>query len=136
VDKAAIEKSKLTTPVEYTPIETDDAKTVFQPVLKCAGASLVRDAVDKRIIAETKSGKEKSGASFDGGGKGIIDSQADVGGWPVLKSEAPPKDSDNDGMPDKWEKENGLQPDIPDNNSYLLNSDYTNLEVYINSLLK
>ena len=136
VDKAAIEKSKLTTPVEYTPIETDDAKTVFQPVLKCAGASLVRDAVDKRIIAEAKSGKEKFGASFDGGGKGIIDSQADVGGWPVLKSEAPPKDSDNDGMPDKWEKENGLQPDIPDNNSYLLNSDYTNLEVYINSLLK
>lgn len=136
VDKAAIEKSKLTTPVEYTPIETDDAKTVFQPVLKCAGASLVRDAVDKRIIAEAKSGKEKFGASFDGGGKGIIDSQADVGGWPVLKSEAPPKDSDNDGMPDKWEKENGLQPDIPDNNSYLLNGDYTNLEVYINSLLK
>lgn len=39
-------------------------------------------------------------------------------------------------MPDEWEKTNGLNPnDATDGAKYGLNSQYTNLEVYINSLV-
>lgn len=39
-------------------------------------------------------------------------------------------------MPDEWEKANGLNPnDATDGAKYGLNSQYTNLEVYINSLV-
>ena len=39
-------------------------------------------------------------------------------------------------MPDEWEKNNGLNPnDITDGAKYSLNAQYTNLEVYINSLV-
>jgi len=54
-----------------------------------AGATLpVRDAVDARIVAEIKNG---SGS--------IINSQADVGSWPELKSAPAPRDSGRDGLP-------------------------------------
>ncbi len=128
-------KSKLDKPVFVTSFVTDSAKDAFKKVLKVAGASLVRDEVDTRIITETESGKEKYGISFDGGKNGIIDSQTDVGGWPVLQSKTAPVDSDNDGMPDEWEKKNGIDPIVANNNKKDLDSEFTNIEVYINSLV-
>ncbi|MNX40546.1 hypothetical protein D3C86_709310 [compost metagenome] len=68
------------------------------------------------------------------GKKGIIDSQTDVGGWPVLNATAPLTDTDGDGMPDIWETEKGLNPKIANAND--LSTGYTNIEVYINSLVK
>ncbi len=66
---------------------------------------------------------------------GIIDSQEDVGGWPVLKAARPPKDSDHDGMPDKWEKEHRLNPHDPSDGSQLsADGQYTHLERYLCSL--
>jgi len=44
---------------------------------------------------------------FSANGKnenGIIDSQKDVGGWPILKSKPYAADTDNDGIPDEWKK--------------------------------
>jgi hypothetical protein len=128
-------KSKLNTPVEHTAIITSDAKTAGKNILKYAGVSHARDAVDKRIVKEAKTKKERFGNSFEGGGNGIIDSQTDVGGWPNLKSTTPELDSDNDGMPDKWEKRNNLNPKQANNNDYTLNNRYTNLEMFINSLV-
>jgi hypothetical protein len=58
-----------------------------------------------------------------------------VGGWPLLQSTPPPPDADNDGMPDEWEKQNGLNPEQVDNNDYKLNKEYTNIEVYLNSIV-
>ncbi|MCL6260786.1 Ig-like domain-containing protein [Aquiflexum sp. TKW24L] len=107
----------------------------YDAVLNHAGASLFRDAVDKRLVEEVRTGT----VTFKGsktGIPGIIDSQKDVGGWPVLKSTTAPKDTDRDGMPDAWEVENGLNPNLADNNGYNLSSSYTNIEVYINSLVK
>lgn len=135
VNDAAKEKSRLLKEVEYSPVITTTATTAFNAVLENAGASLVRDEVDKRILQETRTGQEKYGHTFDGGGNGIIDSQNDVGGWPELKSSEPPLDSDNDGMPDEWEKQNNLNLVKADHNLYSLSKDYTNLEVYINSLV-
>ncbi|MGM0620019.1 MAG: pectate lyase family protein [Bacteroidota bacterium] len=135
VDEIAKAKSRLDKPVECTAVSTTDAKTAYHDVLHSAGASLQRDAVDLRIIDEVSTGREQYGKSYKGGENGIIDSQNEVGGWPVLKQKKPPVDSDNDGIPDKWEKKNKLNPADPsDNQKYSLDKDYTNIEVYINSL--
>jgi hypothetical protein len=46
-------------------------------------------------------------------------------------------DKDKDGMPDEWEKKNGLNPnDASDAARFTLSKSYTNLEVYINSIIK
>jgi hypothetical protein len=88
-------------------------------------------------VDETRTGQEQFGATFSGGKKGIIDSPEDVGGWPVLKQGKVPADSDNDGIPDEWETANGLNPnDSADGNAFTLDKNYTNLEVYLNSLVE
>lgn len=135
IDEGIKARSRLLQPVVHESVQSTDAKTAFRDVLKNAGASLVYDLVDRRVIQETETGLEKYGATFDSGGKGIIDSQTDVGGWPELKSSKPPKDSDNDGMPDDWERKNKLNPARADNNEYTLDKGYTNIEMYINSLV-
>jgi hypothetical protein len=135
INEIIINKSRLQIPVQHTCVITTDAKTAYEEVLKYAGDNLSRDAVDQRIISELSSGKEKYGASFMGGKKGIIDSQNDVGGWPILKSLPADPDSDKDGMPDIWERQHSLNPQKADGNDYTLDKNYTNIEVYINSLV-
>jgi hypothetical protein len=45
-------------------------------------------------------------------------------------------DSDKDGMPDEWEKKHGLNAnDITDASAYKLHQQYSNIEIYINSLV-
>ncbi|MBW7991635.1 MAG: hypothetical protein FVQ84_16700 [Planctomycetes bacterium] len=88
------------------------------------GASLVRDAVDKRLMNDIKNRTGK-----------LLDSQDEVGGWPKLKSKPAPKDADRDGMADAWETANNLDPKNPnDRNGDAHKDGYTNLEEYLNSL--
>lgn len=136
VDENAKAKSKLMVPVPCLQVTTTNAEIAFEKVLQNAGASLVYDVVDKRILKEAKTGKESFGGTFEGGGKGLIDSQSEVGGWPDLKTAKPAPDTDNDGMPDKWEKKHRLNPELADENLNSLNAAYTNIEVYINSLVE
>ena len=65
---------------------------------------------------------------------GIIDSQEDVGGWPMLNSLPAPKDTDHDGMPDEWERQNGLNPNDPSDRNGITADGYTNLEVCLNGI--
>ncbi|WP_143525105.1 hypothetical protein [Labilibacter marinus] len=65
---------------------------------------------------------------------GIIDTQHDVGGWPQLKSMPAPKDTDHDGMPDKWEDKNNMDKLNPDDRNKVSSDGYTMLEVYLNSI--
>lgn len=112
---------------------TETAQNAYEAVLEHAGASLKRDAVDRRIIDEVRKGDytyEGSRESRDG----LIDSQQDVGGWPELESILALADSDGDGMPDEWERKHGLNPEQDDSALYSLGADYTNIEVYINEL--
>ena len=132
--EATIETLRSLKPYVVAPVTTQTAETAYDSVLQQAGCSLKRDAVDLRIIEEIRSGTATYGKSWAGGGKGIIDSQADVGGWPELKSEAAVPDEDHDGMDDRWEFANGLNPKDPkDGNA--IKAGYTNLEHYLNSLV-
>ena len=118
-------------PFEYTIITQHTAQEAYNAVLQQAGASLLRDAIDRRIIEEVRNGV------FTYGDKGMIDSQVQAGGWTELASLPFPIDSDNDGIPDVWEDACRLDKyDASDGSAYTLNPAYTNLEMYINSLVK
>jgi hypothetical protein len=80
-------------PFVVAPVETQSAEDAFELVLKNAGASKSRDKIDSRIENEIRTGTAQFGATWGGGGKGIIDSQTDVGGWPELASTPAPMDS-------------------------------------------
>lgn len=105
------------------------AEQAYESVLAYAGASKVRDSVDTRIIEEVRTGT----ATY--GGNGIIESQNEVGGWPQLRSETPPQDSDRDGMPDEWERANNLNPFNAADRNTKDSIGYTMLERYINGLV-
>lgn len=117
-------------------VVTHTAKGAYNIVLKYGGASKFRDEVDKRIIKDVENASYTvHGSSGDTYSRfGIIDSQVDVGGWPVLQSTKPLLDSDGDGMPDAWEIENKLDPHKANANGRDLSTAYDNIEVYINSL--
>jgi hypothetical protein len=92
------------------------------------------DEHDRRILREVAS-RTVSVKGSRGGLPGIIDTQADVGGWPELKSGPAPADTDADGMPDAWEASHGLDPaDAADAQRLPAGSDWTNLEVYLEHL--
>jgi len=66
---------------------------------------------------------------------GIITDPRQMGGYPKYKSWKPYKDSDGDGMPDAWERRNGLNPHDPSDAVKDCNGDgYTNIEKYINGI--
>ena len=101
-----------------------------------AGASLVRDDVDARIVDNVRQGNYTAEGS-NGSSNGLIDRAEDVGGWPDYAPGTAPADTDGDGMPDAWEEEQHLNPnDASDGAKYNLSPYYTNLEVYLNSLVE
>lgn len=123
-------------PFLVAPVTTQTAEAAYAAVLAQAGCSRARDAVDRRIGEEIRTGTARFGATYQGGGKGLIDSQRDVGGWPELRSLPPPVDSDHDGMPDDWERAHGLNPRDPADGSRPAGGEgYTQLELYLNSLV-
>ena len=118
---------------EHTSLQP--AKKAYKDVLEFAGASYRRDAIDQRIVDETLKGTYTYEGSH-GSTNGMIDQPSDVGGWPEYKSETALVDTDGDGIPDEWEKEHNLNPNDPsDGAKYTLSPEYTNLEIYMNSLV-
>lgn len=123
---------KVNTPHPFAPVVTHSAEEAFALVLASAGALLPkRDTVDARIVEEVRTGTAKFGKN----GLGLIDSQNQIGGWPVLHSAPARQDQDRDGMADKWERRHGLDPTNPDDRNGDFDGDgYTNLEKYLNTL--
>lgn len=114
---------------------THSASESYEKVLGYVGASLSRDAIDARIVREVKNGEYTyKGSKL--GGLGIIDATSDVGGYPKYVSLSAQTDTDQDGMPDEWEESQGLNPLVKDHNGYDLDTNYTNLEVYLNSIVE
>jgi hypothetical protein len=123
-------------PFAVAPVTTQTAEAAYAVALAHAGCSLVRDPVDARIVEEIRTGTARFGATYQGGSKGIIDSQRDVGGWPELRALPAPVDTDHDGMPDEWERAHGLDPRDPADGARSAGGDgYTQLELYLNSLV-
>ncbi|MBL7737992.1 MAG: polysaccharide lyase [Chitinophagaceae bacterium] len=131
-----------------TILGADEAKTY---VLSNAGATLPRrDAVDTRIVEQVRTGKisydpnvplpatqfKHRRMPIDSYKIGIITDPAQAGGYPEYKG-TPYNDSDNDGIPDAWEKKNGLNPnDASDASKYAKSkSGYMNIEEYLNSVV-
>ena len=138
-----IPKLKLDKPFDAIPINQQNAEEAYDAVLDDVGASLPkRDAVDARIVDETRNGyatyegvtyKNKRRVPDTSKKCGIIDSQTDVGGWPELKSLPASLDSDADGMPDEWEQQYGFDPRDASNAAKDTDSDgYTDIEEYLN----
>ena len=143
--KIASEKIKLDKAWPSMPIKQQTAEGAYTIVLDNAGATLPkRDAVDQRIINEARGGfatfegesyKVENKVAYPSKKSGIIDTQKDVGGWPVLNSSPAPLDTDHDGMPDSWEQKNKLNKENPDDRNTLAPDGYTMLEKYLNSII-
>ncbi len=102
----------------------ESAQTAYTRVLATGGDSKVRDAVDTRVTNQVMN---ETGTQ--------IDSQTQVGGFPMLNSMPAPIDTDGDGMPDSYEIANGLDPNNASDATTVLPSGLTNLETYLNSLV-
>ena len=134
---------KMDQPAPEGQVTTHSAATAFDKVMSYCGASLYRDDVDSRYMEEARTGTATYKGSVTNE-DGLIDIVADVNGYTEDKfpSETRPEgfDTDQDGMPDEWETANGLDPNNPDDaNLYTLDTEkgwYTNVEVYINSLVE
>ncbi len=117
-------------PFPMPPITIQPAKDAYESVLNQAGATLpVRDPVDLRAIQQTRTGQVQYTA-----GKGIITDISQVGGYPEYKG-TPYVDSDGDGIPDDWETAHGLNPHDPTDATKETANGYTNIEVFLNSLV-
>lgn len=118
-------------PFPSEPIHEDTPAVAYQRILESVGCSFSRDSYDREVLRQVKEGIGTFGTN------GIINSQEEVGGWPVLKAGKALKDSDGDGMPDVWESKHGLNPkSASDASAYTLDGNYTNIEVYLNSLCR
>jgi len=123
-------------PHDAWPIPTQTAEEAYESVLKFVGASFKRDTLDERIINDVKN---RTGKFIDvqGGFPHGTEYEMTVNAWPNLRSLPPSVDNDKDGIPDDWEKKNGLNSaDASDASKVSSHKFYTNIELYINNILK
>lgn len=121
-------------PMMYMIFNIETAEQAFNTVADKAG-TINRDKVEQRIVSDMRRGKSTYGGAATGAGKGILDTEEDAEGFYQYTTDyTVPTDTDNDGMPDEWEKQHGLDPNAADHNKTNPQG-YTALEVYLNSLM-
>lgn len=135
-------KIKMDNPAPTGQVTTHSAAEAYEKVLAYVGASLYRDEIDARYMEEAKTGTATYKGSITNS-PGIIDKVSDVKGYTETNfgtgSRPAGFDTDKDGIPDEWEKANGLNPnDASDALTCSLDKKgyYTNIEVYANSLVE
>ena len=135
-------KIKMDNPAPKGQVTTHSAAEAYEKVLAYVGASLYRDEIDARYMEEAKTGTATYKGSITNS-PGIIDKVSDVNGYTEdnfgTGSRPAGFDTDKDGIPDEWEKANGLNPnDASDALTCSLDKKgyYTNIEVYANSLVE
>lgn len=119
----------------YANVET--AEAAYINVLSDVGCNQpVMDDHDVRMVTETYK-RSTSTVGSKTGKKGLIDRESDAGGYEEFETVARGEgfDSDQDGMPDWWEKlHDGLDANVADNNTDADGDGYTALEEYLNWL--
>lgn len=138
VDASKVKSAnKFSYPALPSSLSVHNAEDAYKAVLEYCGASLSRDAVDARIAKETKE-RSYTYTGSNGSTGGLIDSQNDVGGWPVY-SGTRITDTDRDGIPDDIEESWGLDKNNADDGAAIdidTKGRYTNLEMYLHWLVK
>ena len=140
---------KADAPFEYhAPQNIMNAEEAYEYVLNNVGATKpCRDAVDERIIRSVRTGEatfvpeaeeftspySRRRLPADSYKLGIITNPQQVGGLPAYTGE-PRLDTDGDGIPDEWEKANGLNPNDATDALQIREDGYMVIEWYINSL--
>jgi hypothetical protein len=119
----AIQTSKFAFPAPARILTAADALTY---VTGKSGASLVRDGVDKALVAQVQSWG-KSGAT--------ISDEAAMGGVGTLNGGTKAVDSDGDGIPDAAEKQFGFDVGSNDAMQDKDGNGYVNVEDWANSLV-
>lgn len=114
------------------PVITQSPQNAYEEVLKYAGASVIRDSVDERVINDVINKTAPTGSKS---GLGLIDSPDDVLGYPVLKGGEKPLDTDNDGIPDFWEDKNGYDKNNPNDAINIDEDGYMPIEKYCEELI-
>jgi len=112
-------------------VTTQSAAAAYPKIVAEVGCSLHRDSVDLRLIGELATLGAKGHTLNHKDDKG----EALAGGLGEIKSGPTPVDTDGDGIPDAWETAHGLDPKNPADAAKLDASGYSNLEVYLNSLV-
>ena len=112
------------------------AELAYKSVLSDVGANQPYfDEHDTRMVKETLT-KTTSTTGCKSGKKGLIDRETDAEGFGYFPVEGQKRaadyDTDQDGMPDWWERAKGTNPDVADNNEWQDPFGYTNLEQYLN----
>ena len=131
-----------TTPFDFLNPEgnMETAQAAFKNVLSDVGCNQpFFDYHDQRMVTESKNGTTSTKGSRTGRA-GLIDSEEDAGceGFDLEKlgiieaSRDADWDTDQDGMPDWFEKLKGTNPNVTDNNEDPDDDGYTNLEDYLN----
>ncbi len=101
------------------------AQDALAYVIENVGSSLERDAVDKLLISQVES-YGTLGSIIDTEEDNDIDNN--VGS---VDSGTAPTDTDQDGMPDEWEEDNGMDPSSADDDDDDDGDGYTNIEEYL-----
>ena len=112
----------------HQPVTTQKAEKIYTNILEYAGASFPRDLVDRRIT-------ESVDTYIPTKGDGLIYEPSDVGGYPGYYTAQPAVDSDGDGVSDEWEYKHNMNPYEASDGRITTKSGYTNLELYLNSLV-
>ena len=143
--KAIRKESPVVDPVMTT---EHSAQEAYQAVLNYAGACNYRDAIDELVLSDVKEGKATCTASGNKPGyinapEDVLQALSDLGDNPYRELAKDPSrdvtDTDGDGMPDAFETAYGLDANNPDDgNANTLDpaGKYTNLEMYLHSLVQ
>ena len=146
--QALYDKALLTAiPYALSGLTAESADAAFTNVTTLAGASLPRyDEVDQRLLQEAAGTIDPQYGGDRGEKLGIIDSPSDITlsahdpqyiSYPFLgltSGEQYMVDTDCDGLPDKYETDNSLNPNDPSDAQQVTESGYTRLEVYLNGI--
>ena len=117
---------KMDKPFDAPYVTTQTAEDAYETCLEEAGAIIPsRDYVDYRITRDIRYGAGR-----------VLNTENDLPEdqrWPTVWTLPADEDSDNDGMPDYWEKQYGFNSELNDAMTDADSDGYTNIEEYVNN---